>query len=129
MNSLKQRYGSQFSVYLENHPPTPMARQIASLLTFTQYSLIAFTVLAETICDALSIQLPRDLTTTLREKRFAILMGVWFVGNTFINSLRSTGAFEVLYGTDIVFSKLNSGRMPSIDEILDGVQEAMSASS
>ena len=44
------------------------------------------------------------------------------VGNTINNALTSTGAFEVYYEDALVFSKLETGRMPnSMDEIVQGI--------
>ena len=57
-----------------------------------------------------------------------ILMGCWWVGNTLRNSLGSTGAFEVLYQGQLVFSKLAAGRMPTLGEVLDGIRAASPAS-
>ena len=88
---------------------------------------MAFAVIGEQACAALGFALPAAVAQQLQEKRFAILMGAWFVGNTLTNSLTNTGAFEVLYGTDVIFSKLATGSMPTIEQIVIGVQEAMAA--
>lgn len=47
------------------------------------------------------------------------------VGNMIISALTSTGAFEVLYGEQVVFSKLAQGRMPGVEELLGAVAQAM----
>lgn len=38
-----------------------------------------------------------------------------FLANTLAASMTATGAFEVLYGEEVVFSKLAMGRMPTGD--------------
>ena len=48
-------------------------------------------------------------------------------GNTVRQNLLSTGAFEVSYAGTTVFSKLGAGRMPTMDELLAGLAEAIAA--
>jgi hypothetical protein len=38
----------------------------------------------------------------------------WFMGNTLAQNLVSTGAFEVYYDGDLVFSKLLTGKLPVV---------------
>ncbi len=66
--------------------------------------------------------------TGLAEKRFSLIIGSFFFGNSIINSIVSTGAFEVLYGSEVIFSKLATGRMPTMDELLANLQEIIAAS-
>lgn len=70
---------------------------------------------------------PPTFWPQLAEKRFSLVIGAFFFGNTVINSIVSTGAFEVLYGPEVIFSKLNTGRMPRMDELLTTVQEVIAA--
>jgi len=88
---------------------------------------MVFAFLGPQVCAALGFAIPADLAAQLQEKKLAILMGSWFLGNTLINSITSTGAFEIMYGSDVVFSKLAVGRMPTLEEIISGIQEAMEA--
>lgn len=46
-------------------------------------------------------------------------------GNTVRQNLLSTGAFEVSYQGVPVFSKLATGRMPTLQEMVAGVAQAM----
>lgn len=70
--------------------------------------------------------LPAETWAMLREKRGVILMGTWFLGNTLRNGLTSTGAFEVYYNGQRVFSKLATGRMPSFAEVAAGIEGIIS---
>jgi len=91
-------------------------------VTVLQLGVIALALAAEPLCTALNIQLPENIARELKEKKMMILMGAWFVGNTINNALTSTGAFEVYYEDALVFSKLETGRMPnSMDEIVQGI--------
>ena len=41
-------------------------------------------------------------------------MAIFFLGNNIQTSLLTTGAFEVSVNDDLVFSKLQTGKMPTI---------------
>lgn len=56
-----------------------------------------------------------------------ILMGAWFIGNTVRQNMLSTGAFEVSFQGTPIFSKLGTGRMPTMAEVVEGLAEAMAA--
>ena len=53
--------------------------------------------------------------------------GAWFLGNTVSQNLLNTGAFEVFYDGEVIFSKLEQRRLPTIPEILDGLGDAIAA--
>ena len=42
------------------------------------------------------------------------LIGAYMILNMIINSVSSTGAFEVYLDNQIIFSKLETGRMPQM---------------
>lgn len=53
-------------------------------------------VLGDQIFAALGVP-PPELYNQVKEKKLAMAMAVWFLGNMLHNSLTSTGAFEVFY--------------------------------
>ena len=84
--------------------------------------VMAFALLGQQLVEGVGLQLSPSMVLMLKEKKFAIIMGAWFVGNTLKNSLLSTGAFEILYNDEVVFSKLQTGSMPSsMDQIVQGI--------
>jgi hypothetical protein len=98
-------------------------------MTFIQYTAIAFALAGQQICEALGMLslFPPTFWPQLAEKRFSLIIGAFFFGNTIINSIVSTGAFEVLYGPEVIFSKLETGRMPQMNELLMTIQEVITA--
>lgn len=105
-------------------PPLPQAF-LSRVLGFAQAGAILAALGGERIAEAAGVALPPQYVAALREKRMAIVMGVWFVGNMINNSLISTGAFEVFANGQLVFSKLATGQMPTLAEIMAGVQNAL----
>ena len=63
----------------------------------------------------------RALTTQYRdmmENKMASIMLVMMVNNV-ANSMMATGAFEIRFGDEMVFSKLAAGRFPTGPEVAD----------
>jgi selT/selW/selH-like putative selenoprotein len=60
---------------------------------------------------------PQAYTWALENKIFACLM-VFFLANMVETQLISTGAFEVSVGGDLVWSKLEKGRVPQPRELI-----------
>lgn len=50
------------------------------------------------------------------ENKFAVMAGVFLLNNVAQNAVR-TGAFEISYGGELLFSKLQTGHLPSDSEI------------
>merc|ERR1719235_2894933 len=63
------------------------------------------------------------LYTTMKENKFAAFMVIFLVGNITQSSLMSTGAFEIWHGKTLVWSSLEHGRLPELQDILDGFKK------
>jgi selT/selW/selH-like putative selenoprotein len=53
-----------------------------------------------------------------------IFLVLFFIVPAVINSLATTGAFEISLDGKVVFSKLQSGRFPTADELLSLMKSA-----
>ena len=102
MRNIRWPPGDVTSV-LENYPPSDTNVMLSKLLTALQ---------AVMIIGALTIENFVALPSEIREKKMLIVMGALFVGNTLKNSLMSTGAFEVMFDDQVLWSKLATGQMP-----------------
>mgnify|MGYP000380074737 CR=1 FL=1 len=61
----------------------------------------------------------------VKDQKMQVFM-MLFLANSLANSQLSTGAFEIYYNDEIVFSKLAVGRMPSGREVLNAINEIRS---
>lgn len=105
-------------VTLGNYPPSPAQLKLSKLVSALQYTVIGTVLLVDWLYPG--------IPQSFREKKMMIVMGAWFLGNTIHNGLTSTGAFEVFVDDVLVFSKLQSGRMPqNMQEIMVGVSRAL----
>jgi len=95
--------------------------------------LIAYAavLVGDRVLDYLGVPLPPQMVAVSRARLQAFLV-VHFVGNTMSSTLLKTSAFEVLVRgggadakTSLVFSKLHTGRVPSIDEVFRGIDVAL----
>ncbi|KAL4458875.1 hypothetical protein ABPG75_013740 [Micractinium tetrahymenae] len=117
-------------IKLANHPPTALKGLAAQALLGVQLAALAAVFAgrqAEPWLARAGIQLPPEAWRAVEEKKLMICVGIWFVGNTVRQNLLSTGAFEVSYGGTPIFSKLDTGRMPSMAEVVAGIAEAIAA--
>jgi len=53
----------------------------------------------------------------IQENKWTFGILAFFLGNMISQSLLSTGAFEIYINNDLVFSKLQTGRMPDVNTI------------
>ena len=68
---------------------------------------------------------PRAYLWALDNKIFACMM-LFFLANLVETQLISTGAFEVSVGGEVVFSKLQEGRVPQPKELLELIDRKLS---
>jgi selT/selW/selH-like putative selenoprotein len=68
------------------------------------------------ICQAIGVPEPQLLRSIQGNKM--MFLGGLFVLNNMANGMLATGAFEVYFGDELVFSKLTSNRFPSAQDII-----------
>lgn len=108
-------------------PVTPSRLLAGQILSVIQMTAIVFFLFAERAAAMMGIQLSPDMARGLSEKRVGLCIGTWIIGNFMKNSLTSTGAFEIFYDGQKIFSKLDTGRLPSLTEINDGINALMAS--
>jgi thioredoxin reductase-like selenoprotein T len=101
----------------ENYPPPATNVLIANTIGLLQSLGFFFLLGGEFICGLLGIALSDGVKNYLSENKMMLFMCLFFC-NSLAQSLISTGAFEVEYNGSVVFSKLEMGRMPSLEELM-----------
>lgn len=69
-----------------------------------------------TLFEKIGMQTP-DIMHTLQEKKFLVCLVAFLVGNMIRGQLLATGAFEIYFDEELVFSKLKTGSPPSEEMI------------
>ena len=98
--ALRQFFGPQLRVTLANHPPGATQQLAAQFVVAAQVSIVLFVLFGRQFTEAnpqLGLRLAPEFWAGLQEKRGALLMGAWFLGNMVRQNLQNTGAFEVYY--------------------------------
>jgi thioredoxin reductase-like selenoprotein T len=107
-----------------NYPLTPGRQMATGLINVAQLSFIAFVAVGDRYLFPALRMAPPPWYRTLVENRMATILGSFFVGNMFKNSMAQTGAFEVYYQGNLVWSKLQSGQPPNFGYILKAIGRA-----
>jgi len=110
-------------VHGKNYPPPPNAVMFAKLAQFGQLAGMAFMFFGKPICAALNLGVSDQFFDSLKNNRMMVIGGLFLLNNMAQGQL-ATGAFEVQYNGKMVFSKLEVGRMPTLDEIIKPLQDA-----
>jgi selT/selW/selH-like putative selenoprotein len=61
----------------------------------------------------------------IREQKFMFGIMGWVLGNAIIGSLTQTGAFEILVDNRLVFSKLATNQLPTVDVVFEAVDRLL----
>jgi thioredoxin reductase-like selenoprotein T len=91
------------------YPPGPTKTMIATIITVLQYLFWALIMIGESLFNMLG--LPTEPIKKLQENKWMYMLGSMFLCNTIKNGLTQTGAFEVYVNNNLVFSKLETGRI------------------
>ncbi len=89
-----------------------------------QMSTIALMLAGDHILPALGVA-PPALYLKAKESKMMTCVLAWTLGNMVSQQLVSTGAFEVYVGKTLVFSKLDSNRLPSLPELVQNIRAVL----
>ncbi|KAG6610428.1 selt selw selh selenoprotein domain containing protein [Phytophthora cinnamomi] len=103
-----------------NYDVDPLKMLLAQFLGYAQVTAMVLLVFGEYILPALGVDM-----TVMRwalNNRVAAFFAVVFMG-TIASSLTASGAFEIYFNGDLIFSKLETGRWPTLLEISNSIRE------
>lgn len=66
-----------------------------------------------------------EFVDNLKGNKMGSTLGAWFIGNTLSQNMLNTGAFEVYYDGETIFSKIESHRLPSMPELMNDLTIAI----
>lgn len=100
----------------ENYPPTPFSRCVAQLISYLKLLSILLIISGQNPFLLLGLHTPLAWTWSQNNKIFSCLMA-FFLCNMMETHFLSTGAFEVTLNDVPLWSKLQSGYVPNIQEM------------
>ena len=121
--AIQQKY-PDLIIQGENYPPTELNAYLAQAISLLKFAIIILLVSGQNPFAWLRIETPSIYTWAIENKIYACMI-LFFVCNAVENSLISTGAFEVSFNDVPVWSKLETGRIPSPQEIFQIIDNHM----
>jgi len=128
VKELLEKHYPQLEVNGGNYPTPASKVLLANGLHVVQLSLIGLVVAGEYIfTNVLNYPVGGPFPPfyeSIKEKKLLVGFGAWMVGNSLAQSLASTGAFEIAYNGQIVYSKLasSSAQLPTLQQIITNMQ-------
>lgn len=93
--------------------PAPVLNQyMATFLLYFQFGFVLFIMMGSQIFGYLGMEVPQ-IYRKIEENKFMYGIATFFVGNMVRNQLLTTGAFEMYFDNELVFSKMQSNQNPT----------------
>jgi selT/selW/selH-like putative selenoprotein len=105
----------------ENYSPGTLKASFAKALSIIKMGLLICLLFGQNPFPFFSISTPRIYLWALQNKMYACLM-IFFFSNSLESYLISTGAFEISVNDVPLWSKLETGRVPSANEFIQMLQ-------
>jgi len=105
----------------ENYPPPPPKALMARVFSVVKMALLVCLLFGQNPFMLLNIPTPAAFSWALQNKMYACLM-VFFFSNSIESYLVSTGAFEISIDDVPLWSKMETGRLPSANEFVQMLQ-------
>lgn len=110
--------------------PIPASRQmLGNLISVVQMAALIMIFAGPQIFAAMGHPQPPAWYQQLAGNKASAGIAVWFVGNMLHNSVMSSGAFEIYFNGQLMHSKLDTGRLPTLEELLSRLRSSIEAAS
>jgi selT/selW/selH-like putative selenoprotein len=104
------------------YPVDPTKAFLGKVVGLIQFGLYALLFAGQFIFSKLGIPPPAFYYRLTQNKVVSFII-IMLLGNNIQSMLTKTGAFEVYLNNDLIFSKLQTGYMPSLQEIERALEE------
>lgn len=103
-------------------PPAPRP-QLAQLAQAIYVATLLLIVSGDSLFNAIGMEVP-EVVRSMQQNQMSTMFFVFFIGNNIAQSLMNSGAFEVTYNGNLVWSKLDAGRLPTWPELINQMHSA-----
>uniref|UniRef100_A0A7E4V1X3 SelT-like protein n=1 Tax=Panagrellus redivivus TaxID=6233 RepID=A0A7E4V1X3_PANRE len=107
-----------------NYPPSAVKSIIAQVIGILKIGIIASIIFNRNPFETFGLATPSIYTWMTTNKVSACMM-LFMFSNSIESTLMSTGAFEIYVGDELIWSKIESGRVPSPTELIQAIQSQL----
>jgi selT/selW/selH-like putative selenoprotein len=107
-----------------NYPPGQVKSLISQFIGVAKIALIVMVVAGRDPFPSMGMQTPNIFNWMLNNKLSSCLM-LFMLSNSIEGMLMSTGAFEIYLGEEQIWSKIESGRVPSPGELIQAIDSSL----
>ena len=102
-----------------NYPPPPIVELLLQILSYIQLLAMAFIIFGDRVWTSfLKFRQVPLWYNTVKTYGFQCGIVLFFVVPNMMNRYVVTGAFEIMVDGEVHYSKLESGRMPTVGELI-----------
>uniref|UniRef100_A0A0N5C758 SelT-like protein n=1 Tax=Strongyloides papillosus TaxID=174720 RepID=A0A0N5C758_STREA len=113
---IREKYPN-IEIHGENYPPVYWKSLTAHVVGIAKFAFIFLIISGKDPLLILGISLP-SLSNWYMNNKISSCMMIFMLSNLIEGMMMSTGAFEIYLGDEKVWSKLESGRVPSPSELI-----------
>jgi len=122
---IRQRYPeNEIKVEVMNHPVPQMRQTVSTIFSLFKFAFIMCALMNYDPSPLLGMSEPPGILLWAWENKGYACMMAFFIGNAIENTLVSTGAFEIYLQDEKLWSKLETGRIPSQGEMFHMLEQA-----
>jgi len=114
-HAIQQKY-PDLNIQGDNYPPPPLRASAVQFISLAKIAIILLIIAGQNPFTWFQAQTPGIWNWALQNKIYACMM-LFFISNAIEGQLISTGAFEITFNDVPVWSKLETGRIPSPQEM------------
>lgn len=107
----------------ETYPPPLLNQYLSNVVFVVRMALLLLLAAGPDALRYIGIEHPPPIYVWAQENKITAFLILFLLGGQIENQLLSTGAFEVYLNGDPVWSKLESGRLPSLSEMKGFIEE------
>lgn len=117
--------GQWNSIQGDNYPAPEWISYVGPIMSAVQLLAMALVLMGDSVWSYIpGFQGPPEFYYKMKENPALTFIVVFLVIPSYIQSFANSGAFEVYVDQKLIFSKLESGRMPNVNEIIRSLESA-----
>lgn len=123
---LQREFPGQWnSIEGDNYPAPEWISYVGPIMSAVQLLAMALVLMGDSVWSYIpGFQGPPEFYYKMKENPALTFIVVFLVVPSYIQSFANSGAFEVYVDQKLIFSKLESGRMPNVNEIIRSLESA-----